>query len=54
MANEEGTGAHDEADEYDAKHGHTSDEDAQRPSKLTETGNKPPPQAESFRITTTK
>jgi hypothetical protein len=49
----EQTGA-DETEAYDKAHGRTTVADEQKSSKLTEAGNKPPPQDAAFRITTTK
>jgi hypothetical protein len=49
-----GTPGYDECDEYDRRQGRTTDKDEQKPSGLTEAGNKPSPHPVSFKTTTSK
>ncbi len=43
--------AHDETDEYDREHGTPTLADTTKPSGLTDAKNKPPPEHQSFRVT---
>jgi hypothetical protein len=44
----------DTSEEYDAKHGKTTDAEAQKPSGLTEASNKPPVQEVAFKNLSSK